>query len=63
MPRRRRKSRDMASALESLAEAEAARKTQQRKRDTEQRVKDRLEQLIADNHLADLMRAALGGHR
>jgi hypothetical protein len=53
----------MASALESLAEAEAARKTQQRKRDTEQRVKDRLEQLIADNHLADLMRAALGGHR
>lgn len=52
------------SAQASLAEAEAARRTQERKQVVEQPVRDRVERLIAENNLAALLREALlGGER
>lgn len=44
----------------SLAEAEASRRIQERKREAETPVRRKLDKLIEENHLAELMREALG---
>jgi hypothetical protein len=43
----------------SLAEAEAARRTEERKHEAEQPVRARLDRLIEENHVAALLREAL----
>ena len=45
----------------SLAQAEAARRAQERKRDAEQQVKAKLDALIEQNHIAQAIARALGG--
>ncbi len=47
----------------SLAEAEAARRVQERKHEAEQAVKARLDRLIEENHLSGLLREALSDPR
>jgi hypothetical protein len=59
---RNRKDGEM-SAEASLAEAEAARRTQERKHSAERPVNARLTRLAEENHLAELFRAALGDGR
>lgn len=44
----------------SLAQAEAARRAQERKREAEGPVRSRLDQILEENHLAELFREALG---
>lgn len=51
------------SAEASLAEAEAARRIQERKKAAEQQVRRKLEALAGEDHLAELFRNALGGSR
>jgi len=47
------------SAEASLAEAEAARRVQERKLEAEQPVKGKLDRLIDEDHVAELLRRAL----
>lgn len=64
MFRRHRNHKDgKMSAEASLAEAEAARRTQERKHSAEQPVNARLDRLAEENHLAELFREAFGAGR
>jgi hypothetical protein len=47
----------------SLAEAEAARRAQERKHKDERPVQETLDRLIEENHLAEIFRAAFGAGR
>lgn len=59
---RRRHHRDGRMSPEaSLAEAEAARRVQQRKHDAERPVKARLDRVAEENDVARWLRIALGG--
>jgi hypothetical protein len=59
---RTRKGGEM-SAEASLAQAEAARRAQERKHEAEQAVQARLGRLAREDDIAGLFRAALGAHR
>lgn len=62
MPRKRRAGGNGRMTPEaSLAEAEAARRAQERKREAEQPVKEALDRLEAEDQLAYLFRRAFSG--
>lgn len=63
MFRRHRNRKDRITPEASLAEAEAARRSEQRKHDAEQPVKARLDRIIAENDLAARFREALDNGR
>jgi len=63
MFRRRRRRNGRMSPEASLAQAEAARRSQERKHQAEQPVKLRLDRLIEENDLAAAFREAFGGVR
>ena len=63
LPRRRNREDGRMSAEASLAQAEAARRAQERKRAAEQPVTTRLGRLAAEDDLAGLFRQALGASR
>jgi hypothetical protein len=58
---RTRRSKDQMSAEASLAEAEAARRQEERKHADEQPVRERLARIEEENDVARLLRAALNG--
>jgi hypothetical protein len=57
--RRHRHKNGQMSPEASLAEAEAARRAEERKREAEQPVTARIDRLIEENGLAELLRKAL----
>jgi hypothetical protein len=58
--RRHRRKNGQPSAEASLAQAEAARRDEESKLEAERPVKGKLDRLIEENHLAELLRKALG---
>ena len=61
MFRKRQRPQLRPSPESSLAEAEAARRRQERKHDDEKPTRQKIGKLIAENNVAALLREALGG--
>lgn len=61
--RRRRRKNGRMTPEASLAQAEAARRTQERKHEAEQPVRAKIDRFIEENDLAAAFREAFGGVR